>query len=412
LPQLLGLAFQVAGIGRCQRGAGDGRMSAIAAPYAVCVPVDWPGEGLIGGFLAMPAPEMEWFAVDSMGVGRVQTGRGLVLSAIGGGSKTTMQYHFGIAGVIGRVPWGWTIPKTGSSALFLCEDTEANVHRKLDSMKAGLNLSADEIRLLGQRMRVFPLAGKESRLLESDGRGPLFETNLVDALLHAVSLLPRPVVFIGLDPALALTSGDEINPAHQRRLGELVDNIAIETGACVVLATHAAKGLQASDEIGSHTSRGSGAITDAVRGEFVLRGMTAQEGRQFGIVDIAERRAYVQLAATKGNELPPAAFAPLWLRRGPGGVLLPAELEPQQTNAVGRRELSALDILRDLATTAAPSLKTWRDACGAAGLISGTTEQAKEKAMQRIKDTLAEARLIERGIQRGIYMPAEVEEAA
>jgi len=81
--------------------------------------------------------------------------------------------------------------------------------------------------------------------------------------------------------------------AHQRRLGELVDRLALETGACVVLASHAAKATNQADELGNHTSRGSGAITDAVRGELALRTMTATEARKYGISDTAERKAAV-----------------------------------------------------------------------------------------------------------------------
>ncbi len=136
----------------------------------------------------------------------------------------------------------------------------------------------------------------------------------------------------------------------------MADRLAIDTGACVLLSAHAAKGSQSLDEPGSHTARGSGALTDCVRFEFVLRTMTPQEGRQFGISDIAERKAHVQLLATKGNALPPASFAPLWLRRGIGGALEPAELERKEEATVGRREIAALGVLRELCREATPVL--------------------------------------------------------
>jgi RecA-family ATPase len=73
---------------------------------------------------------------------------------------------------------------------------------------------------------------------------------------------------VGFDPALGITEGDEMNQAHQRRLGELMDRIAIDSGACVMVTTHAARSMLHADELGSHSSRGGGAITDAVRGEY------------------------------------------------------------------------------------------------------------------------------------------------
>jgi len=222
--------------------------------------------------------------------------------------------------------------------------------------------------------------------------------------------MTRNPAFIGLDPALALTDGDELNPAHQRRLGEFCDRLAIETGACVLLSAHASKGSQSLDEPGSHTARGSGALTDCVRFEYVLRTMTSQEGRQFGITDIAERKAHVQLLATKGNALPPPSFSPLWLRRGIGGALEPAELQRQEAGTVGKRELDALEILRELCRESTPSLKAWREACSEAGLLTGKTSRAVESAMERIRDTLLAARRIAPGVRRGVFIPVEDEE--
>jgi hypothetical protein len=366
---------------------------------------DWPGNGDITEFLQTPAPEVDWFARE-----RLLADRAHLLAGIGGSSKTRLLYHLGAGAVLGRVPWGWEIDRTGSAALFLTEDTRGGVHRMVGAMRDAMGLSEDELALLAERLRVYAMAGKSSRLLAAAGGGVLIETSRVQRILAAVRALPQPVAFIGLDPALGLTEGDELNPAHQRRLGELADRIAIETGACVVLATHAAKGIQSLEELGSHSARGSGALTDAVRGEYVLRTMTLQEGRQFGLTDLEERRAHVQLCGVKGNEMPPGAFVPMWLRRGRGGMLCPVELQKREGGQMlGEREDPALEILQQLAQTSAPSLKVWRDACLAAGLLDGKTEAANEKAMQRIRNALLKAGLVEKGVGRGIFVPARQE---
>jgi len=176
-----------------------------------------------------------------------------------------------------------------------------------------------------------------------------------------------------------------------------------------MLATHAGKSLANAEEIGSHTARGGGALTDAVRAEYVLRTMTASEARSFGIDSIEERKAHVQLVATKGNALPPAAFAPVWLRRGSGGVLEAADLVPQTAPSIGPREVRALEILRALAVVSAPRLGAWRDACLKVNLLTGATDRAREKAMDRIRDALLAARLIEPGATRGFYVPKVAE---
>lgn len=363
-------------------------------------PAIWPASsGSIAAYLETPPPPLHWFVRE-----RLLSNRGHLLTGVGGTSKTTVLYHLGIGAVLGRVPWDWQIERTGSAILILAEDDESNVHRVIANHAAHGNLNDAERRLIAEKLRVFPLAGKSSRLLAAGPNGTLVETEAAKGLRELVKQIPD-LVFIGLDPALALTDGDEMSPAHQRRLGEWVDSLALLSSACVVLSSHAAKTVTTADEVGSHTSRGSGAITDAVRGELVLRTMTAAEARGFGITDIAERKAHVQLVVTKSNAAPPSAFVPIWLRRGMGGLLAQANLDEAEPGAVGVRERKALEILVDLAATSAPKMKEWRTACINAGVVAGKTEPAKEKAMERIRDALLNAGLIEPGLGKGVYVP-------
>ncbi len=363
-------------------------------------PTLWPaGSGSIADFLDTPPPALHWFAHE-----RLLANRAHLLTGMGGTSKTTVLYHLGIAAVTGRLPWGWQIERTGAALLLLAEDDAANVHRVIANHARHADLSPHERRLIAERLRVFPMAGKSCRLLAAGPNGTLHETKEAAGLFELAKRIPE-LRFIALDPALALTEGDEMSPAHQRRLGELADRLALETGACVVLASHAAKASNMADELGSHTSRGSGAITDAVRGELALRTMTAAEARKYGISDTAERKAHVQLTLTKSNAAPPDAFVPVWLKRGTGGLLSLAELAESEAGTVGTRERKALDLLRELSAVEAPQLRDWRNACEAAGLLTGKSPEAKEKAMQRILRALIAAGEVEQGMRRGIYTP-------
>lgn len=382
----------------------DGLVELLRHERTVPPPAEWPvGDGSIAGFLATPAPARQWLFEE-----RMPAGRAVLLAGIGGSSKTRALLHMAVGVCIGRLPWGWHVSRIGAAALVLAEDTNEDVHRSVRDVADHCGLTPAERALLADRLRIFPLAGEDTRLLRLAGAGALEPSERAQQLMEKLRGIPG-LALIGIDPALAMTEGDELNPAHQRRLGELADRIAIDTGATVVLAAHAAKAMQNAEEIGSHSSRGSGAITDAVRAEYVLRTMTAAEARQHGITEIEERKAHVQLLATKGNALPPAAFAPVWLKRGPAGVLLPADLQPATGPAapVGRRELQALEVLRSLARTSAPSFKGWREECESAGLVAGGTPDASRKAMSRIRDRLLAAGLIEAGAAAGVFVPAE-----
>jgi hypothetical protein len=372
----------------------DTHASALQEDFA-----SWP-DGRINGLFETEPPPVEWFCEN-----RLLAGRAHVLAGLGGSSKTRLLYQLAVGAVTGRVPWGWEVARSGSAALFLTEDVAAQVHRALHRMGERLNL-VDRERLYAS-LRVYPLAGLPAHLLKLDGQS-LYESDVYFWLMSQLGALPKPIAFIGIDPALGVTEGDELSPAHQRRLGELIDRIAIESGACVMLSAHAAKGTMNADEPMSHTARGSGALTDAVRAEFVVRNMTADEARRFGISDVEERRRYLQLAAVKGNELPPEAFAPLWLKRGGGGFMEEATLEVVQRGTVGERENKALAILAAQAAQGDSSMQFWRERCIDAGVISKTaTAGAQKKAMERIRDVLLSAGLIVNGRFRGSWIPAE-----
>ena len=360
----------------------------------------WPtGSGNIAEYLTTPPPELQWFCRE-----RLQANRAHLLTGIGGVSKTTLAYHLGIGAVTGRLPWDWEVGRTGSALMLLAEDTPAGVHRTLARIVTHGNYTDREHSLIAERLHVFPLAGQNARLLAAGPNGTLVRTKECEGLFELVKRIPD-LVFIALDPALGLTEGNELDNAHQRRLGELVDKLAIEANACVVLISHAAKASNSATELGSHSSRGGGAITDAVRGEIALRTMTADEARKFGVTDMAERKAYVQVAITKANDCPPEAFVPFWLHRGPGGLTQANLVEPE-LGAIGSRERKALDVLIELARSSTPTLKDWRDACIAEGLVTGKTDRAKEKSMERIRDALRNAGLVEAGMTRGTFVPA------
>jgi hypothetical protein len=356
-------------------------------------------DGLLYGVFDIAPKPVQWFAHN-----RLPKGRAALLAGIGGASKTRLLYHMALGAVLGRLPWDWRIDTTGSAALFLTEDTVDDIHRVMHAL--GFSLDRDARTRLLQQLRVYALAGKPLRLLELH-EGRLLESAAYDWLMTRIDRLPKPISFIGIDPALGVTEGDELNPGHQRRLGELADRIAIESGACTMLSAHAAKGSVHADELGSHTARGSGALTDAVRAEYVLRSMTADEARRFGIDDRVERQRYVQLQGTKGNSLPPEAFAPVWLKRGAGGLLTGVSLDQVQRGSVGDRELRALEELRIATVDGNPAfMRLWRAQCISAGIIKRDAgERAQEKALERIRDALFEAALIKPGEVRGSWLP-------
>jgi hypothetical protein len=265
-------------------------------------------------------------------------------------------------------------------------------------------LSPEQQQELYQSVTIYSLAGQDIRLLKSARDNTLVKTDLFYSLQQKIKDL-GDVVFVGLDPALSLTDGDELDQGHQRALGKMADDMAVNTGATVVLVTHASKSSLGQDEVSSHTSRGAGAITDAARGEFALRTMTAQEAKKAGIEDIEERKRHVQLVGTKGNALPPAAYVPVWLRRDNFGTLLEADITFDEGGHITENDTRALNILKEMSLTCTPTLGDWRTNCLKNGLISDASKDATKKAMDRIVRKLSTLGLIKKGHGRGIWLP-------
>ena len=348
-----------------------------------------------------PVP-LKWFCKD-----KIPAGRGILISGTGGSSKTRLIYQLAIGAITGKLSWSWDIRKTGRALLVLTEDTLEDCHRTLHGITRGLSLSNAEIKKVYESLIVYPLAGKDVKLLSMES-GTITKTSDFYQLEQKIKSFGN-IVFAGLDPALSLTTGDELDQGHQRALGKMVDDLAVLTGATCALVSHATKASLNKDELDSHNSRGGGAITDAVRAEYSMRNMTAREASKAGITDLEERKRHVQLVATKGNHLPPSAFVPVWLRRDNSGTLFEAEVTFGDSGP-SKNDMEAYNILCEISKSSSTKLEDWRSECTRAGLIikEDGTQKGRERAkkqMDRIISRLTHYGMIEKGPTRGIYVP-------
>lgn len=323
---------------------------------------------------------------------RIPAGRGILLTGIGGSSKTTTLIQVAIAGCIGRISWDWSIDRTGKVVLVLTEDTRDDAHNAVYAIAEVMRLSDEERALLAERLILYPLAGEDMRLLVKGHDGTLVKSHHFYSLVKRINEL-GDVVMVGLDPALSLTDGDEGEQTHQRMLGKTADDLGVLTGAAVVLVSHATKASANAEELSSHNSRGGGAITDAARGEYAIRTMTAKEARQAGIEDTEERKRHKQIVCTKGNRIPPSGFVPIWLRAGHAGVLeqVAVHLDTAPTRGKagkGTVQRKAMRVLADLYAKHHASVASGRDGTDARVALADWRAAMKEAGIdrRRLKD--------------------------
>jgi RecA-family ATPase len=347
-----------------------------------------------------PRPQ-KWFMRN-----RIVAGRGAVISGIGGSSKTRFVIHLAVGACLGRLPWDWEVAQTGRAILVLTEDTEEEFHRVIHNMCLSLAITQDEKRKLYEGLIIYPFAGKRSILLSKDKSGNLEPSQLFHDLANFIQQ-QGDIVFVALDPALSLTDGEEIDQSHQRRLGKMADDLAVLTGASVMLVAHAAKNLK--EEITSHNSRGGGALVDAVRGEFVMRNMTRKEAQKAKVSE-EDRHRIVQLVGVKGNMLPPTAYIPVWLQRDQFGNLEPAELDfnPASSDCVGKKEKDALNVLVNICQDGMkPKLNQWMLQVIEAGIIKKTKKQkTQQQEMHKIRERLFDAGMIKKE-GHGVWIPED-----
>jgi RecA-family ATPase len=112
--------------------------------------------------------------------------------------------------------------------------------------------------------------------------------------------------------------------AMSQVLGRL-EAIAAQTGCSIVFLHHTSKGAAlAGGGDQQQASRGSSVLTDNVRWQAYLAGMTSDEAQKWS-VDDGQRGFFVRFGISKVNYGPP--FSEKWLLRHEGGVLKSAVLD-------------------------------------------------------------------------------------
>jgi energy-coupling factor transporter ATP-binding protein EcfA2 len=310
-----------------------------------------------------------------------RAGRAALITGLGASSKSTLLKELAVSVTSGKPTLALNVPKPGKAVLILAEDTSEDAYRSMDAIFQSMKLNDEEIALVHERLFIFAAAGNDCVIVSSEGD----KTSLrLEQLINFVQQL-GDVRLVGLDPAIALTRGRELDELAQRDLANTVEKIAISTGAAVIVISHAAKSVQYQQEVGSHASRGSGAITDAFRLEVLMRVMTPKEAKGFKIDD-PQRHRFVRMQVTKANSLPPELMHPIWLERVNGGALTLANLKPVSVS----KPRSALELFFETDEETGEigpislSFAAWKLKASDADLLTGKTDSARDMSARRL----------------------------
>jgi hypothetical protein len=314
----------------------------------------------------------------------------------GGTSKTMLLMQIAVAMASGS-KFGDFQVANGSSLLILGEEDASERDRRFGGICQ--HMSAD-IKLVVRRVKCFAASGIDIRLtLKVDGNPQ--ETLLAGQIIelakqHAIES-EAPVRMIVVDHARLALGGDPNAADDVTQLTRVLNNIATQTGAAVVLIAHSPKSVLAKtgDEINAADVAGSSAFVDNSRATFMAYGMRSDEAKLHHISE-EDRKSYVRFANVKANYA--ISGGGNWFRR----VVLPdwevAVLEPATLVSPSRFQKKAVTALRDKilaelrVKAGGVTMRYLRDIAGIKGRLQASEEMIRKEVVAMLNDGLIESR--------------------
>jgi len=205
---------------------------------------------------------------------------------------------------------------TGKVAFLAAEDPADAIRHRLHAL--GQHLGPGVREQFAMDCIIEPLAGLQADINKPDW------LEFVEAMASG-----RRLLF--LDTLRRFHQLDENDSGQMALLIGVLEGIAKRTGSTIVFLHHASKAAAMNGQGDmQQASRGSSVLVDNIRWQMFVAGCAKDEAKALGI-DEAMRGYFVRAGVSKQNYRPPTGE--VWLRRGDGGILIPAEFATRVTAA-------------------------------------------------------------------------------
>jgi hypothetical protein len=203
------------------------------------------------------------------------------------------------------------------TAYITAEDPkEILFHRCFDMSK---HLNEEEQAQVAERVAVYSLHGSAPCLLNN--RGIVDEE--CEKSIQALKDIATGRRLIVIDTLRKFHAAEENDSGHMTKLTQILDKIAAETGCAVMFLHHANKGAMTSGGTAEQgASRGSSALVDNIRFQLNLAKPSKEDLKNFEFDDDINK--FIKVIGAKANYR--SSNKDFWLKRGEGGVLLPAKV--------------------------------------------------------------------------------------
>ena len=240
---------------------------------------------------------------------------GLVSPGGVGKSFLALEWAVLIGAGVDLLGLGQLVP-TGRVVLMCVEDPADALRHRLHALGKHLDPAARES--MQENVDVLPLIGCTVDLMQ-------------DAWFDWILEKARGTRLMVIDTLRRVHVADENDGGEMAMLLGRLERIAASTGCSIVFLHHTTKAaaLNGQGDM-QQASRGSSVLTDNIRWQAFLGGMSKDEAKEMR-VDESDRGRYVRFGIPKRNYGSP--MPDIWLRRGDGGVLVPAKLEDRRAAA-------------------------------------------------------------------------------
>lgn len=311
------------------------------------------------GFLLERPPVRRWLlrwpdrdgkpCVPREGDGMLARGRVGMLTAEGGAGKTAALIQLGMCVLTGKpwfghfhtpAPWG---AESGKVCLLLAEEDRDEVWRRAHAIGTAMQLSPDEIEMVGKGMVALPLAGEVLHLLTQAGHGGAINETYEFRMLRDQLRLEAGEhgwALIGIDPLARVAGIDaEGDNTLATRLVQAVETLVTLPGEpAVMIAAHSSKLARRGEAFGTGEAdaRGVTGLTDGVRWHATL----------------TRRLAQVEFRQRKSNYSRPMAD-PLVLAWRHGMLVADPKIEETVASALAEGMRRVVEALREMGGRAA-----------------------------------------------------------
>lgn len=199
--------------------------------------------------------------------------------------------------------------KQGRVVMLCAEDPADALQHRLHAL--GRHLGLDARLKMDAGVDIFPLVGHPFDLMKAS----CFDWALECAKGARLMLI---------DTLRRIHVADENDGGQMAMLLGQMERIASLTGCSILFLHHTTKAAALNGQADmQQASRGSSVLTDNIRWQAFLGGMTKEEAKEHGVSE-QDRGQFVRFGIPKRNYGAP--MPDVWLRRGEGGVLVDADL--------------------------------------------------------------------------------------